>query len=31
MINAYWLIPALIVGVVVGYTVCALCVTAKDN
>lgn len=31
MINAYWLIPALLVGAMVGFTVCALCVAAKDN
>lgn len=32
MINAYWLIPALMIGAGVGFTVCALCVAAaKDN
>lgn len=31
MINAYWLIPALMVGAAVGYTVCALCMAAKNN
>ena len=30
MINAYWLIPALMVGAAVGFTVCALLKTAKD-
>ena len=31
MINAYWLIPALMVGAAVGFTVCSLFRTAKDN
>ena len=31
MINAYWLILALMVGAAVGYTVCALCMAAKNN
>ncbi len=31
MINAYWLIPALMIGAGVGFTFCALCVAAKDN
>ena len=31
MINAYWLIPALMIGAAVGFTVCALCKAAKGN
>lgn len=31
MIHAYWLIPAFLIGAVVGFTVCALCVGARNN
>ena len=31
MIHAIWLLPAMMIGAVVGVFAHALCVTAKDN
>ena len=31
MISAWWLLPAAMLGAVIGYAICALCVSAKDN